>query len=196
MNPTSHIQPQMPDARGVILRVLIALVIGALLTVCVILPAEYRIDPTGIGKAVGLFDLTTPRVVQTSPEPKAEPAKAEPAPAEAPKEVSKVDEKGNPIPVLVKVGPQILRSYPDTFKSEDHQNHTQARRGTRVQSPHEKPARRCCIAGRPIKATSITTSTVSQPTPRNPKATWKSRKPTTPTEPWSPPSKAFTAGSG
>lgn len=117
MNPSSN-QPQMPDARGVMLRVLIALAIGAIVTVCFILPAEYRVDPIGIGKAIGLFDLTTPRVVQTGAEAKPEPPKAEPAPVEAPKEVAKVDEKGQAIPVLLKVGPQILRPSPDAFKSE------------------------------------------------------------------------------
>ncbi|MEP7352539.1 MAG: hypothetical protein ABI824_04845 [Acidobacteriota bacterium] len=119
--PTNN-QPEMPNASGVILRVLIALVIGLVIVFCVVLPAEYRIDPTGVGRLTGLLDLTTPRVTQTSAEAKSADNKIDPA-VDAAKDAaaktdSKVDAKGDPIPVLVKVGPQILRSYPDTFKTE------------------------------------------------------------------------------
>lgn len=60
--------PAMPSRRGLLLRLLISAVVGTLLVVCVILPAEYRKDPTGFGRMTGLLALTTP-VVQTPAEP-------------------------------------------------------------------------------------------------------------------------------
>ena len=71
MNPASV---QMPSAGGLLLRLGIAALVGAVLTVCVIMPAEYRKDPTGFGKLTGLIALATPTV--------AKPA-ADAAPADA-----------------------------------------------------------------------------------------------------------------
>jgi hypothetical protein len=61
MNPAGV---QMPSASGLLLRVGIAAVVGAVLTVCVIMPAEYRKDPTGFGKLTGLIALATPTVAK------------------------------------------------------------------------------------------------------------------------------------
>ena len=72
MNPASV---HMPTAGGLLLRVAIAALVGAVLTVCVIMPAEYRKDPTGFGKLTGLIALATPTV--------AKPAAAAPADANA-----------------------------------------------------------------------------------------------------------------
>jgi hypothetical protein len=69
MNPAPV---QMPSAGGLLLRVAIAAIVGAVLTVCVIMPAEYRKDPTGFGKLTGLIALATPTVAKpaaaTTPE--------------------------------------------------------------------------------------------------------------------------------
>jgi hypothetical protein len=57
----------MPSASGLLLRVGIAALVGAVLTVCVIMPAEYRKDPTGFGKLTGLIALATPTVAKPAP---------------------------------------------------------------------------------------------------------------------------------
>jgi hypothetical protein len=49
-------------------RVLIAAVVGTLIVVCVVMPAEYRKDPTGFGRMIGLLELTTPVVATPAPE--------------------------------------------------------------------------------------------------------------------------------
>jgi hypothetical protein len=72
MNPAPV---QMPSASGLLLRVGIAAVVGAVLTVCVIMPAEYRTDPTGFGKLTGLIALATPTVAR----PAADAASVDPA---------------------------------------------------------------------------------------------------------------------
>lgn len=58
----------MPSAGGLLLRLGIAALVGAVLTVCVIMPAEYRKDPTGFGKLTGLIALATPTVARPAPE--------------------------------------------------------------------------------------------------------------------------------
>jgi hypothetical protein len=57
----------MPSASGLLLRLAIAALVGAVLTVCVIMPAEYRKDPTGFGKLTGLIALATPTVAKPAP---------------------------------------------------------------------------------------------------------------------------------
>lgn len=59
--------PTMPDKGGLLKRLLIAAVAGALIVVCVVMPAEYRKDPTGFGRMTGLLELTTPIVARPSP---------------------------------------------------------------------------------------------------------------------------------
>jgi hypothetical protein len=56
----------MPNKSGLLARLAIAAGIGAAIVVCVVMPAEYRKDPTGFGRLTGLLDLTTP-VVATAP---------------------------------------------------------------------------------------------------------------------------------
>ena len=60
MNPAL----EMPSRGGLLLRLGIAALVGAVLTVCVIMPAEYRKDPTGFGKLTGLIALATPTVAK------------------------------------------------------------------------------------------------------------------------------------
>jgi hypothetical protein len=54
--------PTMPNKSGLLARLAIAAVIGAVIVVCVVMPAEYRKDPTGFGRLTGLLALTTPVV--------------------------------------------------------------------------------------------------------------------------------------
>lgn len=67
--------PQMPRSGGLLLRLAIAAAVGAFIVFCVILPAEYRKDPTGFGRLTGLLELTKPRVATPAAEgtPGAEP---------------------------------------------------------------------------------------------------------------------------
>ncbi|MFM2126520.1 MAG: hypothetical protein RL328_2971 [Acidobacteriota bacterium] len=74
MNPEV---PSMPQRGGLLTRVLIAAIVGTLIVVCVVMPAEYRKDPTGFGRMTGLLELTTPVVATPAPEaatPAAAPA--------------------------------------------------------------------------------------------------------------------------
>ncbi len=52
----------MPARAGLLWRVLIAAVVGAFIVICVVMPAEYRKDPTGFGRLTGLLELMTPKV--------------------------------------------------------------------------------------------------------------------------------------
>jgi hypothetical protein len=51
---------QAPSGQRIAVSVGVALVIAALVLVVAVLPAEYGIDPTGIGKALGLTELKAP----------------------------------------------------------------------------------------------------------------------------------------
>lgn len=59
----------MPTKSNLFARLGIAAIVGAFLVVCVVMPAEYRKDPTGFGRAVGLLELTTPVVAKPAAEP-------------------------------------------------------------------------------------------------------------------------------
>jgi len=69
--------PSMPDRSGLLIRTAAAAAAGAFIVFCVVLPAEYRKDPTGFGRLTGLLDLSTPRV---TPEPAATAPAASAAP--------------------------------------------------------------------------------------------------------------------
>jgi hypothetical protein len=51
---------QAPSGQRIAMSVGVAVVIAALVLVVAVLPAEYGIDPTGIGKALGLTELNAP----------------------------------------------------------------------------------------------------------------------------------------
>jgi hypothetical protein len=51
---------QAPSAKRLLVSVVAAVVVAVLLLVTVILPAEYGIDPTGVGNALGLTALRAP----------------------------------------------------------------------------------------------------------------------------------------
>lgn len=61
----------------IIRNLLISVVIGAIILLVAVLPAEYNIDPTGAGKALGFSQLYVPekpaeKLVEVKPEPKIE----------------------------------------------------------------------------------------------------------------------------
>lgn len=56
--PNSPFQAQAPSASRLLKSVLAALVVAALVLVIVVLPAEYAIDPTGIGSKLGLTQMS------------------------------------------------------------------------------------------------------------------------------------------
>jgi hypothetical protein len=70
----------MPDKGGILTRLVIAAIVGAIIVVCVVMPAEYRKDPTGFGRLTGLLELTTPVVATPVADLAAEAA---PKPADA-----------------------------------------------------------------------------------------------------------------
>jgi hypothetical protein len=51
---------QAPSGKRIVLSVGLALVVAAIVLVVAVLPAEYGIDPTGIGRALGLDELKAP----------------------------------------------------------------------------------------------------------------------------------------
>lgn len=55
-NTDSHGQP-LPSAGQLIRSTIIALISAAVLLVCVVLPSEYAVDPTGAGRLLGLTDM-------------------------------------------------------------------------------------------------------------------------------------------
>lgn len=61
------------DKKSIVKQVLIAVLIGAVLLVSAVLPAEYGIDPLGIGKATGFSKLYVPAVNAAAPVSQNEP---------------------------------------------------------------------------------------------------------------------------
>lgn len=58
MNENSNQEPQATPSRTSLLKgSLVALVVAVVVTVLFVLPAEYGIDPTGVGARLGLLDL-------------------------------------------------------------------------------------------------------------------------------------------
>lgn len=51
---------QPPSGKRIARSVVIAIIVAAVLLVTAVLPAEYGIDPTGIGRALGLTELNAP----------------------------------------------------------------------------------------------------------------------------------------
>lgn len=56
----SQIQPPVLEVKKIIKATVIALVVGAIILVIAVLPAEYGIDPTGLGKSLGFNQLYQP----------------------------------------------------------------------------------------------------------------------------------------
>ena len=63
----------MPTRRGLFLRTAGAAAVAVLIVVCIVLPAEYRKDPTGFGRLTGLLQMSTPRVEPQTAAPSAAP---------------------------------------------------------------------------------------------------------------------------
>lgn len=73
---------------GILLRLALAAAVAAFIVAGIVLPAEYRKDPTGFGRLTGLLELTRPRVIETGPEPSAADETPELIPPEDPNSVS------------------------------------------------------------------------------------------------------------
>jgi len=60
MQNTSNLRPrQLPSAKRLILATIAALAVAVVLLLIAVLPAEYGVDPTGLGKKLGLKGLST-----------------------------------------------------------------------------------------------------------------------------------------
>jgi hypothetical protein len=55
--------PRLPNARQLGLQMAGAFLIAGVVTVLVVLPAEYRVDPTGFGALTGLSELSAPQEI-------------------------------------------------------------------------------------------------------------------------------------
>lgn len=58
--PVSPFEIDPPRPAKLVKSVVIAVVVAALVLVTIVLPAEYSIDPTGIGRALGLTEMNAP----------------------------------------------------------------------------------------------------------------------------------------
>ncbi|MFO7277588.1 MAG: hypothetical protein DIU56_011175 [Pseudomonadota bacterium] len=58
--PSSPWELQPPSQRRLLVSVAVAILAAALILVTIVLPAEYGVDPTGIGRALGLTALNEP----------------------------------------------------------------------------------------------------------------------------------------
>lgn len=111
----SEIAHQILDKKSIIKQVVIALVIGAVLLVSAVLPAEYGIDPLGIGKATGFSKLYVPE--GSAPVAGAQPHKilqlenvgspadvAKPATADNPPPATQLAERTDEVDVVIPAG--------------------------------------------------------------------------------------------
>jgi hypothetical protein len=55
--PSPEGRPELPSARQLVRSTLLALLVATVLLVTCILPAEYGVDPTGIGRMIGLTQM-------------------------------------------------------------------------------------------------------------------------------------------
>lgn len=59
---------QTPPTAALIKSTAIALVVAIIVLISIILPAEYNIDPTGVGEKLGLTALATPAIIENKSE--------------------------------------------------------------------------------------------------------------------------------
>jgi hypothetical protein len=70
VNPANQLSSlQFPSRQRLLLLMLGALVAGGIILACFILPAEFHLDPTRLGKAMGLMALSQPPPVDTAASP-------------------------------------------------------------------------------------------------------------------------------
>lgn len=113
----AEIEHQILDKKSIIKQILIALVIATVLLVSAVLPAEYNIDPLGIGKATGFSKLyvgdkeaentagsQTPHKVLTLDNVGSGDASPRPVAADNPAPASQLAERTDEVSVLVPAG--------------------------------------------------------------------------------------------
>ena len=64
----------LPTSRALLRTTLTAVVVASLLVVCVVLPAEYGVDPTGVGRVLGLTQMGKLKLVLMQEEAELEKA--------------------------------------------------------------------------------------------------------------------------
>lgn len=108
----------MPGKSSLLARLAIAAIVGTFLVVCVVMPAEYRKDPTGFGRAVGLLELTTPVVAKPADESASQPGDPFPPTPQAEGVVSNYyDTPFKTETVKIKLGPDGELEYKATMKT-------------------------------------------------------------------------------
>ena len=81
---------QLPSSRALLRSTLIAAAVATVLLVTVVLPAEYGVDPTGIGRVIGLTEMGEIKMALAEEAAAAEAAEAAAASAPAPAAVAPV----------------------------------------------------------------------------------------------------------
>lgn len=110
----SHVPTELPSTTRLLKATALALVVAALLLVVLVLPAEYGIDPTGIGAKLGLGALAATR----EDEPTSTPVEAAPGNPVSAADVDAVDEAGSD-PELDAVGQPVTPVDGSVFGGRD-----------------------------------------------------------------------------
>ncbi|KUG10632.1 MULTISPECIES: hypothetical protein [Weeksellaceae] len=110
----AEIAHQILDKKSIVKQVVIALIVGAVLLVSAVLPAEYGIDPLGIGKATGFSKLYVGESATTSTSQPHKvlqlenvgsgPDVAKPAAADNPAPVTQLAERTDEVTVVIPAG--------------------------------------------------------------------------------------------
>ncbi|WP_350601313.1 transmembrane anchor protein [Pseudomonas sp. 65/3-MNA-CIBAN-0223] len=94
---------ELPSTRKLVRSTVIALLTAVGLLVTVVMPSEYAVDPTGVGRALGLTQMGELKIIlaqealaDTAPPQPAAPTPA-PAPAPAPPQVAQVQPIAKPV---------------------------------------------------------------------------------------------------
>jgi len=93
---SNSVPSELPSTKKLVRSTIIAVVIAAVLLVTVVLPAEYGVDPTGIGNVLGLTEMG--RIKKSLAEDAAKAAQEEKKPSEAPADVVAVNPVRTPDP--------------------------------------------------------------------------------------------------
>lgn len=102
---------ELPSTRKLVRSTVIALLTAVGLLVTVVMPSEYAIDPTGVGRALGLTQMGELKIIlaQEALADAAPPQPAAPAPAPAP-QIAQVQPIAKPIAQLVATPTPALKT--------------------------------------------------------------------------------------
>jgi hypothetical protein len=130
-NSTIPSNDELPTNKQLISSTLIALVVALLLLITCILPAEYGVDPTGIGRTLGLTQMgeikeqLAHEAAQDDTSPVAPTSQTQPAQAlsssETPQEAPKSEQAASQPPVKTAVEPELSPKMEASVTTESFQ---------------------------------------------------------------------------